>query len=70
MMLLGKFVGFLDQVQVVVGTVLAQLFHQLAEPGHVSTLVAICDATSPCLILTQRKNLEDWDRPADPAANS
>ncbi len=33
-MLLGKFVGFLDEVEVVVGTVLAQLPHQLAEAGH------------------------------------
>ena len=34
MMLLGKFVGFLDEVEVVVGTVLAQLPHQLAEAGY------------------------------------
>ena len=33
-MLLGKFVGFLDDGEVVVGTVLAQLPHQLAEAGH------------------------------------
>ena len=32
--LLGEFVGLLDQVEVVVGTVLAQLPHQLAEAGH------------------------------------
>ncbi len=32
--LLGEFVGSLDQVEVVVGTVLAQLPHQLAEAGH------------------------------------
>ena len=32
--LLGKFVGFLDQGEVVVGTVPAQLPHQLAEAGH------------------------------------
>ena len=30
---LGEFVGFLDEVEVVVGTVLAQLPHQLAEAG-------------------------------------
>ena len=32
--LLGEFVGSFDQVEVVVGTVLAELFHQLAEAGH------------------------------------
>ena len=32
--LLGEFVGFLDEVEIVVGTVLAQLLHQLAEAGH------------------------------------
>ena len=32
--LLREFVGFLDQVEVVVGTVLAQLPHQLAEAGN------------------------------------
>src|SRR6266536_800951 len=31
---LGEFVGFLDQVEVVVGPVFAQLPHQLAEAGH------------------------------------
>jgi hypothetical protein len=33
-MLLGEFVGSFDEVEVVVGTVLAQLFHELAEAGH------------------------------------
>ena len=32
--LLGKFVGFFYEIEVVVGTVLAQLLHQLAEAGH------------------------------------
>ena len=31
--LLGELVGFLDQIEIVVGTVLAQLPHQLAEAG-------------------------------------
>ncbi len=34
MMFLGELVGLLDQVEVVVGPVLAELLHQLAEAGH------------------------------------
>jgi hypothetical protein len=34
MVLLGKIVGFLNQLEIVVGTVLAELFHELAEAGH------------------------------------
>ncbi len=33
-MLLGKFVGSFDEVEIVVGTVLAELLHQLAEAGY------------------------------------
>ncbi len=33
-MFLGKFVGFFYEIEIVVGTVLAQLLHQLAEAGH------------------------------------
>jgi len=33
-MLLGEFVGFFYEIEVVVGTVLAELFHQLAEAGY------------------------------------
>ena len=33
-MFLGKFVGFFYEIEIVIGTVLAQLLHQLAEAGH------------------------------------
>lgn len=32
--LLGEFVGFFYEVEIVVGTVLAELFHELAEAGY------------------------------------
>ena len=34
MMLLGKFVGFLDEFEIVIRTILAQLSHQLAEASY------------------------------------